>query len=632
MRHFLFLIFIACGFISDAQNKNSLKAIEYYNRGNYLRALDYFNKLDNVDLSIEIKKKIVNCYRLTNNLIQSESYLKSICDETNDELYCQYYLDVLIRKKDLTTIEYLTNKGLFKINISELKNVLATLYNDRENYVITPLDLNSRYADMSIVKYKNGFVYCSSIPIQSTYERTHNWTNQPFIKLLYSECNNDKWTSPIIFSKEINCKYNVGPLCFCNKGKEIWVTENYATPKDNSTEHKFKLKLASYKLLDDKWIKQKDFSFNNIDFNVAHPAISEDGNTLYFSSNLPGGFGGMDIYVCHKTKKGWSNPINLGGNINTSGNEIFPTLLSDGTIYFSSDGLLGLGGLDLFYTKLVNENYLTPINIGAPVNSIDDDFYLTYDVKNQCGYFTSNRINKGFDDDIFKFIKTKTNLESTFNNINNDAINTHPTSKEVSNLNKKVITINDKESVIAGAQIFDSQNQLIGQTNENGIALIDSGIKKIKVIKDGYYSKEIIFNEIKNNYSVTMKPNTGIANANWYKIIYYDLDKCDIRKDMMNDMKEVVSFVNAHPEIKITITSFTDSRASVNYNAKLSQKRTESIESYLLLHGVSKKQIAMSEWKGEGILVNDCGDTTPCTESMHQLNRRTEIFISGLIK
>ena len=183
-----------------------------------------------------------------------------------------------------------------------------------------------------------------------------------------------------------------------------------------------------------------------------------------------------------------------------------------------------------------------------------------------------------------------------------------------------------------GIKIFNSQNNPIEIESDNNDIQIDSSIKKIKIVKDGYYSKEIIFNEFKNQDTVKLKTNIGIAQADWYKIIYYDLDKSDLRKDMIDEVNDVVSFLQAHPELKITITSFTDSRASATYNEKLSQRRTLMIEKYLLGHGIPKKQIAKSEWKGEGILVNNCGDLIPCTEEMHQLNRRTEVFISGLLK
>jgi len=630
MRYLLFTLSILICLQASAQQKDIEQANKFYLQGDYINAIKKYEKCNDNELTIDVKKKIINCYRFTNQLSKSESYLQDVCLTTKEEIYCSYYLNLLIQKKDYTKIKSLSVQEIFKIDYSILKTQIEALYKDTAFYKISSLKINSEFADMGIVQLKNGFVFCSSRPTNSVIERKHSWTNQLFLNLFYCETVNENWSTPIIFSPEIKSKFNLGPLCFSNKSKDLWLTENYTDKDQLSSEKKFKLKIVHYKLIDSKWTKQKDFIFNNSDYNVAHPAVSEDGNTIYFSSNKPGGFGGMDIYMSHKTKKAWSTPINLGPQINTIGNEVFPTLLSDGTIYFSSDGLLGIGGLDLYFTKNVNENYLEPINVGAPLNSCSDDFHLIYDNKNKCGYLSSNRINNGFNDDIFKFLKTEVDPKSE------NKISPFDSKQEVKTnitVKRKIIITDNSENVqIAGVKIFDNYNNLISISDSNGISEIDSNINKIKLFKDGFNAKEIVFNEFKNENQFVMKKNDGLANSSWYKIIYYDLDNSDIRKDMIKEMKEAVEFLLAHPELKITIASFTDSRASLNYNEKLSQRRTTSIEQFLLLHGIPKKQIAKSAWMGEGILVNNCGDDLPCTEEMHQLNRRTEVFVSGIMK
>jgi len=630
MRYLLFTLSILICLQASAQQKDIEQANKFYLQGDYINAIKKYEKCNDNELTIDVKKKIINCYRFTNQLSKSESYLQDVCLTTKEEIYCSYYLNLLIQKKDYTKIKSLSVQEVFKIDYSILKTQIEALYKDTAFYKISSLKINSEFADMGIVQLKNGFVFCSSRPTNSVIERKHSWTNQLFLNLFYCETVNENWSTPIIFSPEIKSKFNLGPLCFSNKSKDLWLTENYTDKDQLSSEKKFKLKIVHYKLIDSKWTKQKDFIFNNSDYNVAHPAVSEDGNTIYFSSNKPGGFGGMDIYMSHKTKKAWSTPINLGPQINTIGNEVFPTLLSDGTIYFSSDGLLGIGGLDLYFTKNVNENYLEPINVGAPLNSCSDDFHLIYDNKNKCGYLSSNRINNGFNDDIFKFLKTEVDPKSE------NKISPFDSKQEVKTnitVKRKIIITDNSENVqIAGVKIFDNYNNLISISDSNGISEIDSNINKIKLFKDGFNAKEIVFNEFKNENQFVMKKNDGLANSSWYKIIYYDLDNSDIRKDMIKEMKEAVEFLLAHPELKITITSFTDSRASLNYNEKLSQRRTTSIEQFFLLHGIPKKQIAKSAWMGEGILVNNCGNDIPCTEEMHQLNRRTEVFVSGIMK
>ena len=630
MRYLLFALLNIICFESLAQQKNIERANKFYLNSDYINAIKEYEKCNVNDLTIDVKKKIINCYRLTNQIAKSERYLNEVCLTTKEESFCNFYLNLLIQNKDYTKIKSLSEKEVFKIDYSGFKNQIEALYKDTSLYQIAALRINSEFADMGIVQYKNGFVFCSSRPTNVVIERKHTWTNQSFLKLFYCENANESWSDPILFNSDIKSKYNLGPLCFSNKGKELWLTENYSDNKQLSSDKKYKLRIVHYKLMDSKWTKQKDFIFNNSDYNVAHPAVSEDGNTIYFSSDKKGGFGGMDIYASHKTKQGWSVPVNLGSLINTIGNEVFPTLLSDGTIYYSSDGLIGMGGLDLYFTKNVNENYLAPINVGAPLNSTADDFHLIYDNKKKCGYLSSNRIDNGFNDDIFRFVKSEVDSKSE------NKISTSDSKQEVKPditvKRKIIITDNSENSQLAGVKIFDNDNNLISISDSNGISEVDSSINKIKLFKDGFNTKEIVFNEFKNDNQFVMKKNDGLANSSWYKIIYYDLDNSDIRKDMMKEMNEAVEFLLANPELKITITSFTDSRASLYYNEKLSQRRTTSIEQFLVLHGIPKKQIAKSAWMGEGILVNNCGDDIPCTEEMHQLNRRTEVFVSGIMK
>ena len=458
--------------------------------------------------------------------------MKIICASVTDSIYNQYYLNLLIRKQDFTTIENLIKSGKINLNLEELQSKIKSLSESKKQYRISKVPINSANAEIGITKYKNGFIICSSRENNTTIERTHNWTKQPFLKLYYTENNQNTWSTPTLFANEIKCKYNKGPISFCNKEKEMWITENYVSSDNRSTENKYKLKICNYKLVDGKWIKQKDFPFNDRNFNVAHAAITEDGKTLYFSSDRPGGFGGMDLYYCTKTKKGWSTPINLGAEVNTWGNEVFPTLMEDGTIYFSSDGLIGIGGLDLFYTKNTNGIFLAPINIGAPINSEEDDFHLIFNSKTNKGYFSSNRINKGFDDDLFQFDRYESETKeestreaSTLEKSNNDLKDTSI------NVRHLIIINNENLEKMNGIKIFDSQNNPIEIESDNNDIQIDSSIKKIKIVKDGYYSKEIIFNEFKNQDTVKLKTNIGIAQADWYKIIYYDLDKSAIRPD-----------------------------------------------------------------------------------------------------
>ena len=315
MKKILLLSLLLWSCLSFSQSNNSKRADTFYQNGDYLTALNFYLLIDSNQISIETRKKIVNCCRLTNQLTKAESNLKIICASVTDSIYNQYYLNLLIRNQDFTTIENLIKSGKINLNLEELQSKIKSLSESKKQYRIYKVPINSANAEIGITKYKNGFIICSSRENNTTIERTHNWTKQPFLKLYYTENNQNTWSTPTLFANEIKCKYNKGPISFCNKEKEMWITENYVSSDNRSTENKYKLKICNYKLVDGKWIKQKDFPFNDRNFNVAHAAITEDGKTLYFSSDRPGGFGGMDLYYCTKTKKGWSTPINLGAEV-----------------------------------------------------------------------------------------------------------------------------------------------------------------------------------------------------------------------------------------------------------------------------------------------------------------------------
>ncbi|NBB21181.1 OmpA family protein [Runella sp. CRIBMP] len=209
--------------------------------------------------------------------------------------------------------------------------------------------------------------------------------------------------------KAINSKYHEGPVAFFKDGQRILFTRNnylngkYKTSKDGVN----KLKLYSAESVNGNWKDLKELPFNSDEYSVGHPALSKDDKLLYFVSDMPGGFGGTDLYVSKYDGANWSTPINLGPGVNSSGNEMFPFVDAQGNLYFASDGHAGLGGLDIFYAKLI-EGVMAkkPRNLGTPINSAKDDFGLITDAERTSGFFSSNRHQGGHDDDLFRFERT----------------------------------------------------------------------------------------------------------------------------------------------------------------------------------------------------------------------------------
>ena len=207
------------------------------------------------------------------------------------------------------------------------------------------------------------------------------------------------------FSTKINSSYHEGPVCFYRNNDSILFTRNnfYKSSYKKGKDGTNRLKIYSASYIEGRWTDIKNFPWNNDEYSVGHPALTPSNKTVYFVSDMPGGIGGSDIWFCKMENGKWSTPINVGAEINTAGQELFPYVDSEGNLYFSSDGLGGLGGLDIFKATKSNEVFKKPVNVGFPLNSQKDDFGIITDGKLSSGYFSSNRKSGGYDDDIYSF-------------------------------------------------------------------------------------------------------------------------------------------------------------------------------------------------------------------------------------
>jgi outer membrane protein OmpA-like peptidoglycan-associated protein/tetratricopeptide (TPR) repeat protein len=336
---------------------------------------------------------------------------------------------------------------------------LGTFYTDSSLYQVKYTSLNSNVSEFSPVFYKSGLVFTGSRRDETGIIRKYNYDQSPFLDLYYvadtnqikevktdttealtsgkkrksyrendddteltandskalgyyhnkaevTEVNKDSQTEVSKFASSLNTKYHDGPVTFFSSGDSMIFTRNNFLDgkRGESKEGVNKLKLYAAKLKDGNWGEIKELPFNNDQYSVGHPSLSLDNKRLYFVSDMPGGFGGTDIYVSQYESGQWAKPVNLGKEINTAANEMFPFIDSTNTLYFSSEGLGGLGGLDLFFTKLRDDG--TPsniVNMGYPVNSDKDDFGITVDRSGKAGYFSSNRKRGVGDDDIYRF-------------------------------------------------------------------------------------------------------------------------------------------------------------------------------------------------------------------------------------
>jgi len=357
-------------------------------------------------------------------------------------------------------------------NMTRKKLVIEELKKDSSNYTIKRLDINSVENDFCPYVVNNEMYFLSSRRNTWAAGRKYGWDNSYYLDVYKGYIEGESVKNEHVVSDGLKTKVHEGPLAFSKDGNTQFVTRNnYLNKKiKKSKDNKVNLKIFIRKKEGEKWGEWTDFPYNSDDYSCGHPAISSDGKTLYFVSDMPGTLGLTDIWVSTFENGNWSKPENLGQSVNSEGREMFPNLFEDEVLFYSSDGKMGLGGLDIFYTVTGSgEGYFEAQNLGYPVNSHFDDFGF-FAKSNMSGYLSSNRGNTK--DDIYSFVSKRPIFSSAVN-----------------------LVVKDKESkeILANADValIDETGKPAyqGKSNENGeikFSVIPGKSYKIRATKDGY--------------------------------------------------------------------------------------------------------------------------------------------------
>lgn len=573
----------------DFENKVLIATIYYKNR-DFNNALIWLEKAIAVnELSKESKLMYADCLRSAGKWAQAEQ--------------------VYLKLPDFALAKSYSTKSL-----SAIDSAAYTVENVRS--------INSVNDEMAAVFYKDGIVYVSNG--NGDKKKNYPWNGRPWLQplLLAGKPKATSKLKPTPFPAQFSTKLHIGPIAFAKSDNLMFVTQNLHAGSKKNTSKTIRLGLYYSNRMGGKWDIFKPFKYNSESYSVAHAALSADGKLLYFVSDMPGGFGGTDIYYCRFEGNTWTNPVNAGAVINTARNEMFPFLHSDGTLYFSSEGHPGLGGLDIFSsTQDSLGNWSVPKNMGPPVNSGSDDFSWVISKKNDKAYFTSNRPGGKGADDIYEAI-----------------------------FDENYAPVEVCKSVVKG-KIVDKAS---GLSVKNASVFLE-GFDKISTGDSGRFSVEMDCLELKKLLKVTapgyfpaqsevqLNADTKLLEINLLleKVevnkpiqinkIYYDLDKSDIREDAKKELDVLVSLLEENPSWIIELGSHTDSRADVNYNLKLSDARAKAAVEYLVLKGIAKERLYAKGY-GESKLVNGCKDGATCSEEQHAQNRRTEFKLIGYNK
>jgi outer membrane protein OmpA-like peptidoglycan-associated protein len=374
------------------------------------KAIDTYSHTKN--LSLESRRKLAESYHKMDRNIESEIEYEKIVKATAGVLPEDYFNYAMVLKMngkqvesnlqmqkfaalsstDLRAKDYLTHKSDF-----------GNLQIDKGIYRITHLDINTKALEFGPSYYQNKVVFASTRAKQKLFAKKYNWTHSPFWDMYVADIDGNQLKNPVIFEKQLNGNLHDGPASFSKDGSYMAFTRNHY--KDKSKDGVVELQLFFTHYKDGKWSEIESFAYNNEAYSVGQPCLSADGKTIYFTSDMPGGYGKADIYRSVKNEKNeWGKPINLGDKINTEGDEMFPFFdETNQTLYFSSNGRFGLGGLDIFSSHLKGLEFDDATNIGFPMNTPFDDFAAIVDGKVNRGYFTSNRSGGSGGDDLFSF-------------------------------------------------------------------------------------------------------------------------------------------------------------------------------------------------------------------------------------
>lgn len=499
---------------------------------------------------------------------------------------------------------------------------------EQYDITLTPACFNTPYDDFATRKLGDKIYVLSAAKNACEDVDMDEFAKKPFSDLY--EVNGCQLKDPTLMSEEtkslmlINTCYYDGPISTNAKGDLLFFTNNYGSDKNEKLTIYYSTKNAN-----NEWSKPVAIPFNNDKYNVTHPFYDEKNKLLYFSSDMPGGSGGMDIYKCtfEKGKFGQKESVRF---VNTDKNDIFPIVYKD-KLYFTSQGHKSMGGYDLF----VMENFEV-MNMGAPFNSVNDDLAIFFtDDKN--GYITSNRGTSGATDDIYAF-----NLKEKFVDLPLDYVVTDAqTGEPVSDVAIRIV--DDSTGIV----LFTGNTNDVGLLSQmlDSIPLETKMRLKIFLDKEGYVSKEIAFDlvvkdsnrvQVSSLIDLTLEPlslEQEITALLGLKSIYYDFDKADLRPDAIIELDKVVRFMNKHPKIEVELGSHTDCRGPAIYNQDLSNRRALNAANYIKARISSPDRITYKGY-GETQLKVDCPCEgrirSKCSDEENQLNRRTEFIIKSL--
>lgn len=632
-KFYLSLLLLSSLYTAQAQNtayistpQERLKyADELFKRYEYVEAIEQYKKLVRGEKSDNyvILQLAESYYNVFNTVESAKWYAKAVEGNPNQDAEVFYkYAQMLkasgryeasnkimkkfadLKPEDSRTIDFLKDPDY----IPQLRSqeALFTFEDSRMNH--------SQFSDFAGILTADNTLYFASARDES--KKKYGWNDQPFLNVYAATYVADeekfKDIKPV---DELNTKHHDGPVTITADGQTMFfATESFRGGKFERDKKnrlkKGKVSVYRAKLDDKKWKDIEPVPFNSTEYMVSNPAVTPDGKTLYFASDMPGSVGDMDIWRVALNEDGtYGTPENLGTIVNTEGRESFPFISEDGKLIFASDSHKGFGGLDLYMFDLTDANAKVR-NIGDPINTAKDDFHLSYYPDKGIGFLSTNRVGR---DDIYKV---------------------RPVC-----VTEMVITVRDQKTgaILKDAQvaILDYDKNIIETrfTDSYGIVRYDTDCNKVfalQVSAEGYESRDVElqkWGDGKYPVDVELRPIEMIVIQDKIVLgdIFFEFDKSNITQQGAFELNKLVQILQRNPTMKIKIESHTDNKGSDAYNLKLSDQRAKSTMQYIISKGISGSRLEARGY-GESQPKVDCGEG--CTAEQDAINRRSEFIIT----
>lgn len=611
-----------------AQTGKIKKANKDFDRFEYIDARDiYIKVVEDGYASAQIYENLGDTYYWNSDYKNAATWYNKLINEFPEELDVVYFYRAAQANKSINNSENATRYMDMYIAGGGDPGILSAVNTEFLEYIVQleKASINTSSSDFGASFYQNNIVFAST-GIGTKGDKIAKWNDQPYTDLFIAPIDeNGRLTSAMALQGDVNTKYHESTPTFTKDGKTMYFTRNNFIDGKKQKDKNKTLKLKLYRATkseNNKWEHIVELPFNNKNYSMAHPALSNDEKKLYFSSELPGSIGMSDIYFVDIIGDNqYGEPVNLGPEVNTEARESFPFISDKNNLYFSSDGRGGLGGYDIFVAKLdANGMPSNVMNIGEPANSPKDDFGFIVDEEKRFGFLTSNRDGEegSINDDIYLVSE---DCKITISGLVYDI----DTNEPISGAN--VLLLDENNNVI--------DQVIVGTEATYSFTVACEKSYVVRGMKEAYAPYEQIIQTSDKTSIVEIPiplkttdpcPPNDLGCRLGLQPIYFDFDSYTIRMDAEIELAKILAAMRTYPELKIDIESHTDSRAPKRYNEILSERRAQATLKWIVAKGIDRSRLTAKGY-GEKHLVNKCADGVACTEEEHQLNRRSMFII-----